>query len=283
MPVSPLVSIEWLGAHLADPSLLVLDIRSTESGGRVAFEDGHIPRALHSDYATDGWRSVKGGAGGLLPETTQVSALLGRIGVKPEHHVIIVSAGEAPSNFSASARVYWTLKVAGHEQVSILDGGYKAWRDAGKLEETGPSAPAGDDPYPVRPTGNLRAEADVVEKAIAESGATLLDGRSQAQFEGREKSPQVTRAGHLPGAVHLDHSKAFQPGTGRLLPLAELEQLFRRVPSGPVISYCNTGHLASTNWFVLSEVLKRPEVRLYDGSMSEWTQEPTRPVATDES
>ncbi|PVE23861.1 sulfurtransferase [Microvirga sp. KLBC 81] len=283
MSISPLVSTEWLEAHLADPSLLVLDIRSGENGGRAAFESGHIPRAVHSDYATDGWRIAKGGAGGLLPEATQVSALLGRIGVKPDHHVIIVSAGEAPSDFSASARVYWTLKVAGHEQVSILDGGYKAWRDAGKPEEAGSPAPAGGDPYPVRLTGSLRAEADVVERAIAKLGATLLDGRSQAQFEGREKSPQVARAGHLPGAVHLDHSRAFQPGTGRLLPLAELEQLFERIPSAPVISYCNTGHLASTNWFVLSEVLKRPDVRLYDGSMSEWTQEPTRPVATDQS
>ncbi|WP_445503394.1 sulfurtransferase [Microvirga sp. G4-2] len=278
MTVSPLVSAEWLADHLADSSILIVDIRSAESG-RAAFEAGHIPGAIHSDYATNGWRIAKDGAGGLLPDAAHLSTLLGRIGVRPEHHVVIVSAGEAASDFSAAARVYWTLKTVGHEQVSILDGGFRAWRETGGPEEAGLSAPAAGQPYPVRLTGSLRAEADAVAKVLASADATLLDGRSQAQFEGREKSPQAARAGHLPGAIHLDQSRAIQPGTGRLLPVAELEQLFKHVPPGPVISYCNTGHLASTNWFVLSEVLGRPGVTLYDGSMSEWTQDPGRPVA----
>lgn len=281
MPASALVSGEWLADHLASSSLLVIDVRSAESGGRAAFEAGRIPGTVHSDYAADGWRIVQGGAGGLLPGSAHLSALLSRIGITPEHHVVIVSAGEAPSDFSAAARVYWTLKAVGHEQVSILDGGYRAWRETGGSEETGPSAPAAAQPYPVRLTASRRAGADAVETAITEAGATLLDGRSRAQFDGREKSPQVARAGHLPGAVHFDHSRAIQAGTGRLRPVTELEQLFAHVPPGPVISYCNTGHLASTNWFVLSELLGRPEVTLYDGSMSEWTQDPDRPVATD--
>ena len=283
MTVSPLVSVEWLTDHIADPSVLLVDIRSAENGGRAAFEAGHIPGAVHSDYAADGWRITEGGAGGLLPDAAHLSALLSRIGITPEHHVVIVSAGEAASDFSAAARVYWTLKTAGHQQVSILDGGHRAWRHAGQLMETGLSAPAAGQPYPVRFTEDLRARAAAVEKSIARADATLLDGRSQAQFDGREKSPQAARAGHLPGAVHLDHNRAIQPGTGRLRPVAELEQLVEQVPPGPVISYCNTGHLASTNWFVLSEVLGRPNITLYDGSMSEWTQDPERPVATNAS
>ena len=280
MTTSPLVSVEWLSDRIADSSNLIVDIRSAESGGQVAFEAGHIPGAVHSDYAADGWRIAKGSAGGLLPDAAHLSALLSRIGITPEHHVVIVSAGDAAADFSAAARVYWTLKTVGHEQVSILDGGFRAWRETGGPEETGLSAPAADQPYPVRLTGGLRAESHAVEKALVNADATLLDGRSQAQFDGREKSPQVARAGHLPGAIHLDQSWAIQPGTGRLRPVADLEQLFEQVPRGPVISYCNTGHLASTNWFVLSEVLGRPGVTLYDGSMSEWTQDPDRPVAT---
>jgi thiosulfate/3-mercaptopyruvate sulfurtransferase len=283
MTVSPLVSVDWLSKHISVSSVLIVDIRSAENGGRAAFEAGHIPGAVHSDYAADGWRVTEGGAGGLLPDAAHLSALLSRIGITPEHHVVIVSAGEAASDFSAAARVYWTLKTAGHQQVSILDGGLRAWRDAGRPVKTGLSAPAAGQPYPVRLTEGLRARADAVEKAIAGADATLLDGRSQAQFDGREKSPQAARAGRLPGAVHLDHSRAIRPGTGRLRPAAELEQLFEQVPPGPVISYCNTGHLASTNWFVLSEVLKRSNVILYDGSMSEWTRDRDRPVATNGS
>ena len=67
MTTSPLVSVEWLSDHIADPSILIVDIRSAESGGQAAFAAGHIPGAVHSDYASDGWRIAKGGAGGLLP------------------------------------------------------------------------------------------------------------------------------------------------------------------------------------------------------------------------
>ncbi|MEE1611926.1 sulfurtransferase [Microvirga sp. CF3016] len=279
--VPPLVSVDWLADRLGDASLLIVDIRSTESSGRTSFEAKHILGSVHSDYAADGWRIAEGGAGGLLPDAARLSTLLSRIGLTPQHHAIIVSAGDTPSDFSAAARVYWTLKVSGHVRVSILDGGYKAWYESGNPEETGPPLPRASEPYPVQFIASLRAEVARVETAIARTNATLLDGRSPAQFDGREKSPQVARAGHLPGAIHLDHGMAFQPGTGRLWPPAELEQLFEQVPPGPVISYCNTGHLASTNWFVLSEVLRRPDVTLYDGSMSEWTQDPDRPVTTD--
>ncbi|QRM33562.1 sulfurtransferase [Microvirga sp. VF16] len=283
MTTSPLVPVDWLSDHIADSSVLIVDIRSAESGGRAAFEAGHVPGAVHSDYAAVGWRIAEGGAGGLLPDAGHLSALLSRIGITPEHHVVIVSAGEAASDFSAAARVYWTLKALGHRQVSILDGGYRAWQESGGPVVAGVSAPTPSPHYPVRLTGSLRAETHAVEKVVAHGDATLLDGRSQAQFDGREKSPQVGRAGHLPGALHLDHCRAIQPGTGRLRPVAELEQLYEQIPPGPVVSYCNTGHLASTNWFILSEMLKRPDVRLYDGSMSEWTQDPSRPVATNVS
>ena len=278
-PASPLVPVSWLADRLTHPRTRVLDIRSTESGGRAAFEAGHIPGAVHSDYAQDGWRVARGGAGGLLPEPGAVADLLGRLAITPEHHVVVVSAGLAPSDFSAAARVYWTLKVVGHEKVSILDGGHAAWLEAARPLEQGPSTAAPTGPYPVRLQVSLRAQAPDVGQALARADTTLLDGRSRAQFEGREKSPQAARAGRLPGAAHLDHAQAFEPGTGRLRPKTELEQLFASVPPGPVMSYCNTGHLASTNWFVLSEVLGRPGVSLYDGSMSEWTQDPARPLS----
>ena len=88
------------------------------------------------------------------------------------------------------------------------------------------------------------------------------------------------KAGHIPGAVSLDYTSAFDSDTGRLKPADELVKLFGKVPAGPAIAYCNTGHTAALNWFVMSEVLSRDEVALYDGSMTDWTQDPERPVAT---
>jgi thiosulfate/3-mercaptopyruvate sulfurtransferase len=269
----PLVSPAWLAERAGE--VLVVDIRSGES-----FAAGHIAGAVHSDYAADGWRMTAGTAGGLLPDPDRLAALFGRLGIEPSRAVVVISAGRAPSDFSAAARVYWTVKVSGHERVSILDGGLAAWTAAGLPSVAGPSQPRAAAPYPVRLDARLRATAADVERALAEHGAALVDGRSRTQFEGSDKSAQVARAGRLPGAVHVDHTQAFEPGTGRLRPGAELEAVFALVPQGPAVSYCNTGHLASTNWFVLSEVLKRPGVTLYDGSMSEWAGDPAHSVET---
>jgi thiosulfate/3-mercaptopyruvate sulfurtransferase len=274
----PLVSPQWLAAHLG-AGLCVLDIRSAvDGGGAAAYEQAHVPGAVHTDYVKDGWRATKGMATGLLPDPAHLSGLFARCGIAPTRHVVIIGAGTSPGDFSAAARVYWTLKIAGHQQQSILDGGMAAWLAAGLPVESGRRAPPPVPAYPVRLVADLRADLAAVERAVAHGDAILLDTRSTSYFEGREKSPQARRAGRLPDAVHLDHALAFDPATRRLKPPAELERLFA-LPAQPVVSYCNTGHQAATSWFVLSEVLRRPQVRLYDGSMSEWTEDEGRPVA----
>jgi thiosulfate/3-mercaptopyruvate sulfurtransferase len=279
----PLVTPEWLAAQLADRNLLIVDIRSVVDGGaRAAYEAAHIPGAIHTDYAKEGWRVTKGMASGLLPDTNALSELLGRIGLTPQHHAIIVSAGTNVGDFSAAARVYWTLKIAGHANTSILAGGMVAWRrDPLRPIETGPARTQPPvTPYPVKLAPELRAELDAVERAVVDRSAVLLDSRATNYFEGGAKSPQAMRAGRLPGALQLDHALAFDANAMALKSKAELEQLFASVPSGPVMNYCNTGHQAATNWFVLSEVLGRRGVSLYDGSMSEWAEQSSRPVAT---
>ena len=278
-----LVTPEWLAARLADRNLLVVDIRSVVDGGaREAYEAAHIPGAIHTDYAKDGWRVTKGMASGLLPDPAALSDLLGHIGLTPQHHAVIVSAGTNVGDFSAAARVYWTLKIAGHADTSILAGGMVGWRrDPHRTIEAGPGrAPAPSPAYPIKLIPELRAALDAVERAVSGRNAVLLDSRATNYFEGGAKSPQALRAGRLPGAVQLDHALAFDADAMALKPKAELEKLFAAIPGEPVINYCNTGHQAATNWFVLSEVLGRPGVSLYDGSMSEWTEEPRRPVAT---
>lgn len=279
----PLLAPEWLADHLDSAELLIIDVRSSVDGaGREAFERGHIPGAVHSDYAKDGWRAVKGMAPGMLPDEAGLIALLQRIGLQPDLHAVIASLGTTPGDFCGAARVYWTLKVVGHRKVSILDGGMNAWaRDPTRPLETGPQRPrASSTPYPIAYASALRAELAKVQAAVATGSAILLDSRSGSYFEGREKSPQAARAGRLPGALQLFHASAFDPQEMALKMKNELAGLFAMVPAGPVINYCNTGQQAATNWFVLSEILGRADVSLYDGSMTEWTEDPERPVAT---
>jgi thiosulfate/3-mercaptopyruvate sulfurtransferase len=277
--LAPLVSPEWLADQLNDPTLVVLDIRSgTDGGGRAAYEAGHIPGSVHTDYARDGWRAAKGLAIGLLPDEGALSALLGGLGLTPDSHVI---SPAGLGDFSAAARVYWTLKVAGHRKVSILDGGFAAWRaDPSRPIAAGAPAERVKTQYPVVLDFSARADLAQVEEAVGNRRSVLLDARSKSFFEGAEKSPQALWPGRLPGARHFEQTNAYDAATSRLKPRAELERVFAAVPQEPVISYCNTGQAAATNWFVLSEILGRPNVRLYDGSMSEWTQDPARPVET---
>lgn len=278
---SPLVSTQWLAAHLGDAGLRIVDIRSVVDGGaRAAFDQAHVPGAIHTDYAKDGWRMTRGMASGLLPEDATLAQIIGRLGVTPAHHVVIVSAGTTAGDFSAAARVYWTFKTAGHHAVSILDGGMAAWSREGRPGEAGAGAVPSSASYPVTLDASYRADLDAVEDAVAQSSAVLLDTRSTAYFEGREKSPQALRGGRIPGALHLDHAAAFDPATQRLKPLADLQRLFAGVPDRAVMSYCNTGHQAATCWFVLSELLGRRGATLYDGSMSQWTEDAAREVAT---
>jgi thiosulfate/3-mercaptopyruvate sulfurtransferase len=276
-----LISSEELAGLLADPDLVVLDIRSAvDGGGRAAYEAGHVPGAIHTDYVTGGWRvkSASGGAG-MLPDEAALGALLGGLGIRPESKVVVVSAGTSAGDLAAASRVFWTLKVAGHDAVRLLDGGVAAWGKAGHALKTTLREPRGAGPYPVRLRPELRATLPEVERAAASGITHLVDTRNERSFVGEEKSPAAARAGRIPGAINQDNAAAYDAVTGRLKTPDALRAIFD-VSNGEVVTICNTGQQAATNWFVLSEVLGRKGVRLYDGSMSEWTADPARPVAT---
>ena len=276
-----LISAEELSGRLGDPDLVVLDIRSAvDGGGRAAYEAGHVPGAIHTDYVTRGWRvkAASGGAG-MLTDEAALGALLGGLGIRPDSIVVVASAGTSAGDLAASSRVVWTLKVAGHDAVRLLDGGVAAWVGAGHALETTVREPHDAGSYPVRLRPELRATLAEVERAAADGSACLVDTRNARSFIGEEKSPAAARAGRIPGAINQDNAAAYDPATGRLKAPEELRRIFD-VPAGEVMTVCNTGQQAATNWFVLSEILGRKGVRLYDGSMSEWTADPSRPVAT---
>ena len=143
-----LITPDALAARLGDENLVIIDIRTTADGAKAAFEAGHVPGAVHSDYAADGWRARIGNAPGMLPPLDHLAALAGRLGIKPHDDVVIVPAGTAATDFAAAARVYWTLKFIGHGQQAILDGGFKAWTaDPKRPVATGASAPKSAAPY----------------------------------------------------------------------------------------------------------------------------------------
>ncbi len=260
----PLVSADWLAAQLHNPEVVVLDLRPA-----AAYAESHIPGAVSADFATTGWMArTSSGAVGALPPVEQIAATIGRLGVGNDDQAVIVG-----DFFPATARVYWTFKVLGHANVSILDGGWRGWTGA---VEHGPVTRA-PEAFTAHYNEALRAELPEVTASLADGSAALVDARPAPQWSGAVKSPIVREGGHLPGAVSLDQAAALT-ADGRLKPRAELAQLFAPAGGKPAITYCNAGYLAATDWFVLSEVLHKPGVKMYDGSMSEWTADPSRPV-----
>jgi thiosulfate/3-mercaptopyruvate sulfurtransferase len=279
--VPPLVSTDWLKGRLGDPNLLVLDIRSAvDGGGAEAYRKGHIPGAVHSDYSRDGWRAERDGVPLMLPTTAQLEALIGGLGIDADVHVVVMPAGVHATDFGSAARVYWTLKAVGHRRVSILDGGFAAWTaDPSNPIETGERRPT-PRVFTAVPDPALVAEIGEVEAVTRSGGATLIDARPPDFYLGKVKAPRVAAHGHIPGAVNIDNTLLYDAGSNRLKSREELATLLAAVPEGPVMTYCNTGHWAATNWFVLSEILRRKDVKLYYGSMIQWAASASRPVAS---
>jgi thiosulfate/3-mercaptopyruvate sulfurtransferase len=261
----------------------IFDLRNKiDNGSYETFLKGHIPGAIHSDYMKDGWRVGRDGVVGLLPPAEEFEILARRLGVSDDTHVVVVPAGVSSTDFGSAARAYWTFKVFGHNKVSILDGGYAAWRAyAPEQIETGAFVA----PQPGNFTSRFTADyyigkADVAAYANNPTEAVLVDGRTDAQYYAEGKHPKAAKAGRIPSAVLMDQDNAYSSDTNRLKTSDELAKIYGGLEDKTIVSYCNTGHWAATNWFVMSEVLGRDNVKLYDGSMVEWTADSSLPLDT---
>ncbi len=280
----PLVSAGWLADHLGTPGLVVLDIRNRiDWGSRQAFEASHVPGAIYSNYLEDGWRVTRDGVIGMVPPTADLEKRIGRLGIDNRSEVVLVYGGVHSTDFGSAARIYWTFRYLGHSKVAILNGGWRAWiADPGRPIEKG-----WNEPRPARFEAHVQpeliADTPLVEAALEGEGTWLVDARPAPQYLGRKKHPAVRAYGHLPGAWSIPQDAFFDPETGGL---RTRDELLKRIPpallrfKGTLVSYCNTGHWAAIDWFVLHEILGREAVRLYDASMVGWTRRPDRPVET---
>ena len=280
---SPLVSPAWLSDNLDNSNLVIIDLRNKiDEGSYETFLEGHIPGSIHSDYLKDGWRVGRDGLVGLLPEADQFQLLARRLGVSDDTHVVVVPAGVSSTDFGSAARAYWTFKVFGHNNVSILDGGFAAWRDyaPGNIETGKFVAPEPGNFVAVFNPQFYIGTSDVAAFATNPGQALLVDGRTDEQFYAGGKHPKAAKAGRIPSAVLMDQDKAYSPDGNRLKSRDELASIYSDLGDKTIVSYCNTGHWAATNWFVMSEILGQKNVKLYDGSMVEWTANSDLPLDT---
>lgn len=230
---------------------------------------GHIPGALPTAYGD--WRGPQENPG-QLPDAAHLADLVRSLGIAADTPVVVVHQGANPTDMGAATRVYWTLKSLGVQDIAVLNGGFTAWATAGLPVETGGERVAPSDWQPEW-SDAWRVTTAEVEQLVAEGSARLIDARPRGFFEGALWS--IARPGTIRGARHLTHEDWF--GGNALKPEAELRAMAaERVPAegAPLtVSFCNTGHWASINWFVLSEVAGVPNTRMYAESMAEWTMQ----------
>jgi len=278
----PLVSVDWLKSNLSNEKLIVLDIRNKIDGGsKDAFEVSHIPTAVYSNYLEDGWRTTVDGIVGKLPPVKDLEILIGGLGIGNDSHVIVVPGGVSSSDFGSASRVYWTFKVLGHNNVSILDGGYAAWiQQLPNQLETGAVNPTTAIFKADFQSKYLATTEDVVN-ALANNSSVLVDARPEEQFLGKSKSGKALAAGTIPGSFNLQQQTLVEENTSFYKDAIAVAQLVKEAgieSTEGEIAYCNTGHWATVAWFALSEVLGHENVKNYDGSMVEWTADPARPL-----
>lgn len=268
----PLLAPADLKPLLGQPDLRVIDIRDAQ-----AFAAQHIPGALNAPYGK--WRGPASNPG-QVPELPKLTALVRSLGLGPDTHAVVVSTGADAPDFGAAARVYWTLKMLGLKNLSVLNGGEKAWA-AAKLPQDAKVAAVAPSNYTPQIDTSVIATRDEVLQDVHKGTAVLVDARPKAFYEGETRSPAAKVPGTLPGAVDVAYGSFFANDKSSVLQPEKVRAASTVIdPKKDTVAFCNTGHLAATDWFVMSELLGQKNVKLYPGSMADWTQDPRAlPVA----
>lgn len=272
-----LVTTDWLGEHLNDDGLVVVE--SDEDV--LLYETGHIPGAVKIDWHTDlndpVTRDYVDGEG--------FKQLMDRAGINRDTTVVVY--GDKSNWWAAYA--LWVFELFGHPDVRLLDGGRQAWQAEGREMTREKPEPAPAD-YPVveRKDAPIRAYR---EDVLDFFGGQLIDVRSPQEYTGERTHmpdyPQegTVRGGHIPTARSVPWGRAAQDD-GRFKPRAELEEIYLRelgfTADEPVIAYCRIGERSSHTWFVLTYLLGFSSARNYDGSWTEWGNAVRLPIAVGE-
>lgn len=305
LDTSPLVSTAWLAAHLDEPDVRIVDVRwrsRYENGRGVSFDDydgylaGHIPGAVFAGIVGD-LSDKSHSVPDMLAPAPRFSEAMGRLGIGDGTLVVAYDNMGVPLG---AARLWWALSYYGHDRVRVLDGGLREWRLEGRPLST--SAPAVDGAsFSPRPRREWLATKEDVRAALDDAGTVIVDCLSPEQYRGDNRNHHWgDRCGHIPGAVNVPSLANIDPDLANVTPvererlLAEagrsfrfgspdaLRRLYRSagvLPEQNVITYCGRGLAASCGLLAL-KVLGYENARLYDGSWTEWSADPSLPVET---
>lgn len=282
----PLVETSWLVEHLHEPDLRILDstvfLRPDSSSKGLIIESGyanwalgHIPGAGFADLI-EAFSDPASPLRFTLPSAEQFAAAAEDLGINEGTRVVIYDQGQ----IMWATRLWWLLRTFGFDNAAVLDGGWRKWSLEGRPTSTEiPAFPRGHFIPRLRP--ELIATKEEVLTAIQEGRTCLINALSKEQFEGRVEVGNGKR-GHIPTSVNVSAAGLLDPTTNAYLPLEQLRAKVEGVgaiTADKVITYCGGGIAATSDAFVLT-LLGVPNVAVYDGSLSEWTADPSLTLET---
>lgn len=274
----PLVSAVWLKDNIGAPDIRVVDATWVppflvgRTPGSELYKQGHIPGAVYFDI--DEIADQDSDLPHMLPSPILFSSRARKLGLGDGNRIIVYDQ----NGFFASARVWWMLRVMGHQDVHVLNGGFSAWQAVGGETEDLP-------PMPVERHFTARVRADLVRdraqvaSAVEDGSARILDARAEGRFKGTAPEPRADlQSGHMPGAANIPASDLLTPA-GMLKEAEDLRPLLQDYVDATVITSCGSGVSAALINLALAR-LGHWDSALYDGSWSEWAAHTDSPIAT---
>jgi thiosulfate/3-mercaptopyruvate sulfurtransferase len=265
-----LVSPAWLDARRHDPGLRLVEIAGLGQDDMPAYKAGHVPGAACWRWKDMLWDDRKRD----FPDPELFARRMGEAGITND--TLVVVYGE---DVQFGIYAWWALRYCGHDNVRVLDGGRYRWTAEGRpLEQQVPPRPAAMSYYPVARRPRMRIMRDEVLAALDDGTTRIVDARSPEEYRGERVGgpggPDVgaVRAGRIPGARHL-HYLDLLDATKSFRPAAELRSLVaaRGLSAGDaIVTYCRMSHRATVACFAMTQILGFRNVRVYDGSWTEW-------------
>ena len=268
-----LVSTDWVAQHPNDPTIRIVEVDVDTK----AYNESHIPNALGWAWDTQLCDTLRRD---IIPKA-KFEQLMGQSGI--DNNTTVILYGDNNNWFAAWA--FWQLKVYGHQDVRLMNGGRKKWLVEGRDLSTEASTVAAKTYRAKEPDYSIRAFLSEAMKASSERSAQLVDVRSPQEFTGEILAPPglpetCQRGGHIPGAKSIPWGKACNED-GTFKSVEELRALYGGAGitgDKPVIAYCRIGERSSHTWFVLKYLLGYANVKNYDGSWTEWGNLVAAPV-----